>query len=145
MLNSRSKIYQLGAISKSALRKVINKLSQTVIAISIPTVSRNLLTVMGIKFFQITVVLLVLLSNLVVASPTWAKTAPSLNSNPDYFEVGQKVIWLYKARGDSADIQRIPAEVVKLGSKEVQIKVYKNKNESVNRWVNPNKLQNFHE
>ncbi|MDZ8187992.1 MAG: hypothetical protein RMX96_24465 [Nostoc sp. ChiSLP02] len=97
---------------------------------------------MNIKFLQITVVLLVLVSNLVVASPTWAKTAPSLISNTDNFEVGQKVIWLYKARGDSANIQKIPAEVVKLGSKEVQIKVHKTKNEFVNRWVNPNKLEN---
>ncbi|WP_221643030.1 hypothetical protein [Nostoc sp. 2RC] len=100
---------------------------------------------MNIKFFQITLVLLVFLFNLTFASPTWAKTAPSSSSNPDYFEVGQKVIWLYKARGDSADIQRIPAEVVKLGSKEVQIKVYKNKNQFVNRWVNPNKLENVRE
>ncbi|MBD2612277.1 hypothetical protein VF14_26825 [Nostoc linckia z18] len=97
------------------------------------------------KFFQITLVLLVFLFNLTFASPTWAKIAPSSSSNPDYFEVGQKVIWLYKARGDSADIQRIPAEVVKLGSKEVQIKVYKNKNQFVNRWVNPNKLENVRE
>ncbi|WP_392534286.1 hypothetical protein [Nostoc sp. C117] len=98
--------------------------------------------VMGMKIFQITIVSLVLLINLIVALPSWAETAASLTSSSDYFQVGQKVIWLYKSRGDSADIQRIPAEVVKLGSKQVQIKVYKNKNEFVNRWVNPNKLEN---
>jgi hypothetical protein len=127
------------------LIKAINEKSQPFVAIITPDFSKDLLTVMNIKFFQITLVLLVFLFNLAIASPpTWAKTTLSLTSNPDYFEVGQKVIWLYKARGDSADIQRIPAEVVKLGSKEVQIKVYKNKNEFVNRWVNPNKLENFH-
>ncbi|MCF2149674.1 hypothetical protein IQ276_025225 [Desmonostoc muscorum LEGE 12446] len=138
MRNSPNKIYELDAISKQALSQKTIKLSQSDIEISTPALSRNFLTAMGIKFFQTTVVLLVLLIELAVASPTWAKTAPS----PDYFEVGQKVIWLYKARGDSTDIQRIPAEVVKLGSKEVQIKVHKNKNEFVNRWVNPNKLEN---
>ncbi len=97
---------------------------------------------MDMKFFQITIVLLLIVFNLVIASPTWAKTTPSLTTNPDYFEVGQKVIWLYKARGDSTNIQRIPAEIIKLGSKEVQIKIHKNKNEFLNRWVNPNKLEN---
>ncbi|MEH1780622.1 MAG: hypothetical protein V7L26_16220 [Nostoc sp.] len=96
---------------------------------------------MIMKLFQISLVVLVLLINLVVAFPTWAESKPSLLSNPNYFEVGQKVIWLYKPRADSTDVQRIPAEIVKLSSKQVQIKVYKHNNEFVNRWVNPNKLE----
>ncbi|WP_334960040.1 hypothetical protein [Nostoc sp.] len=94
------------------------------------------------KLFQITLVVLVLLINLAIAFPSWAERAPSFTSNSNYFQVGQKVIWLYKARADSSDVQRIPAEVVKLSSKQVQIKVYKHNNEFVNRWVNPNKLEN---
>ncbi|QMS87216.1 hypothetical protein HUN01_06330 [Nostoc edaphicum CCNP1411] len=94
------------------------------------------------KIFQITLVVLVLLINLAIAFPSWAESTHSLTSNPNYFEVGQKVIWLYKPRTDSSDVQRIPAEVVKLSSKQVQIKVYKHNNEFVNRWVNPNKLEN---
>ncbi|MEH2148270.1 MAG: hypothetical protein V7K63_08905 [Nostoc sp.] len=98
---------------------------------------------MIMKLLQITLVVLVLLINLAIAFPSWAESTLSLTSNPNYFEVGQKVIWLYKPRTDSSDIQRIPAEVVKLSSKQVQIKVYKHNKEFVNRWVNPNKLENL--
>ncbi|MEH2109856.1 MAG: hypothetical protein V7K43_27090 [Nostoc sp.] len=94
------------------------------------------------KLLQITLVVLALLINLAIAFPSWGDSTLSLTSNPNYFEVGQKVIWLYKPRTDSSDVQRIPAEVVKLSSKQVQIKVYKNNKEFVNRWVNPNKLEN---
>lgn len=97
---------------------------------------------MIMKLFQITLVVLVLLINLAVVFPSWAESTLSLTSNPSYFEVGQKVIWLYKSRADSSDVQRIPAEIVKLSSKQVQIKVSKHNNEFVNRWVNPNKLEN---
>ncbi|WP_335090294.1 hypothetical protein [Nostoc sp.] len=94
------------------------------------------------KLFQITIVVLVLLINLAIAFPSWAESTPSLTSNSDNFQVGQKVIWLYKPRTDSGDVQKIPAEIVKLSSKQVQIKIYKHNNEFVNRWVNPNKLEN---
>ncbi|MHC5596555.1 MAG: hypothetical protein ACYTXC_11495 [Nostoc sp.] len=97
---------------------------------------------MIMKLFQITLVVLVLLLNLAVTFPSWAESTTSLTNNPNYFEIGQKVIWLYRPRADSSDVQRIPAEVVKLSSKQVQIKVYKHNNEFVNRWVNPNKLEN---
>ncbi|WP_292837520.1 hypothetical protein [Nostoc sp. JL33] len=97
---------------------------------------------MIMKLFQIILVVLVLLINLAIAFPSWAERASALTSNPNYFEVGQKVIWLYKPRADSSDVQRITAEVVKLSSKQVQIKVYKHNKEFVNRWVNPNKLEN---
>ncbi|MEH2354634.1 MAG: hypothetical protein V7K28_15825 [Nostoc sp.] len=97
---------------------------------------------MIMKLFQITLVVLVLLINLAVAFPSWADSTPSSTSNLNNFQVGQKVIWLYKPRTDSSDVQRIPAEIVKLSSKQVQIKVYKHNNEFVNRWVNPNKLEN---
>jgi hypothetical protein len=105
--------------------------------------SRPKTSAMIMKLFQITLVVLVLLINLVIAFPSWAEKTPSLNNNSDYFQVGQKVIWLYKARADSSDVQRIPAEVVQLSSKQVQIKVYKHNHEFVNRWVNPNKLENL--
>ncbi|MEH1804108.1 hypothetical protein [Nostoc sp.] len=94
------------------------------------------------KLFQITLVVLILLINLAVAFPSWAESTLALTSNLNNFQVGQKVIWLYKPRADSSDVQRIPAEIVKLSSKQVQIKVYKHNNEFVNRWVNPNKLEN---
>ncbi|MEH2333496.1 hypothetical protein [Nostoc sp.] len=94
------------------------------------------------KLFQITIVVLVLLINLAIAFPSWAESTSSLTSNSNSFQVGQKVIWLYKPRTDSGDVQRIPAEIVKLSSKQVQIKIYKHNNEFVNRWVNPNKLEN---
>ena len=97
---------------------------------------------MIMKLFQITLVVLVLLINLAISFPSWAEKPPYLTSNAEYFQVGQKVIWLYKPRADSSDVQRIPAEVVKLSSKQVQIKVYKHNHEFVNRWVNPNKLEN---
>ncbi|MEH2037854.1 MAG: hypothetical protein V7K87_16150 [Nostoc sp.] len=97
---------------------------------------------MIMKLFQITLVVLVLLINLAVAFPSWAESTLALTSNLNNFQVGQKVIWLYKPRTDSNDVQRIPAEIVKLSSKQVQIKVYKHNNEFVNRWVNPNKLEN---
>ncbi|GAA6619390.1 hypothetical protein [Scytonema sp. NUACC26] len=94
------------------------------------------------KLLQVLLVILVLVLNLVTAFPSWAKT-PSLANNPDDFQVGQKVIWLYKARADFEEVHKIPAEVVKLSDKQVQIKVRKN-NEFINRWVSPNKLKKFH-
>ncbi|MBD2438603.1 hypothetical protein [Nostoc sp. FACHB-110] len=94
------------------------------------------------KIFPLSLSVLVLLINFVVAFPSWADTHLSLVDHPHYFEVGQKVIWLYKSRPDAHDVQKIPAEVVKLSSKQVQIKVRKN-NEFINRWVNPNRLESF--
>ncbi|MBH8575511.1 hypothetical protein I8752_21365 [Nostocaceae cyanobacterium CENA369] len=85
-------------------------------------------------------IVLIVLISLVIATSSWADVTAPLTTNPHYF-VGQKVIWLYKARADSDRIQRIPAEVVKLGSKQVQVKVQKNNNEFVNRWVNQDKLE----
>lgn len=79
---------------------------------------------------------------LVIAFPSFAETH-HLKSNSNYFHIGQKVIWLYKPRADSTDIQRITAEIIKLGSKQVQIKVPSGRNEFLNRWVNRNKLENF--
>ncbi|MBW4455680.1 MAG: hypothetical protein KME55_24915 [Nostoc indistinguendum CM1-VF10] len=89
---------------------------------------------------KITLMILIFLINLVISAPSWADEALHLNVNTDYF-IGQKVIWLYKARADSEHTQRIPAEVIKLGSKQVQVKVHKNKNEFVNRWVNRDRLE----
>jgi hypothetical protein len=94
------------------------------------------------KVFRFALVVLIVSVNLVIAFPSWAETAPSLASNPKYFQVGQIVTWLYKARADSANVQRIPVEIVKLGSKQVQIKVSKKNKESINRWVNQNRLEN---
>ncbi|BAZ49907.1 hypothetical protein NIES4103_25200 [Nostoc sp. NIES-4103] len=94
------------------------------------------------KLFQIILVVLMLLVNLVIASPSWADRPLDLINN---FEVGQKVIWLYKPRADSADVQKIPAEIVKLGSKQVQIKVYRPNKEVINRWVNRNRLESLHQ
>ncbi|BAY22549.1 hypothetical protein NIES2100_23120 [Calothrix sp. NIES-2100] len=95
------------------------------------------------KNLPIYLIVLVLLINLVVACPSWAESSSSLMSNSDYFQVGQKVIWLYKARADSTNVQRIPAEIIKLGNKQVQIKVSLHDNEFVNRWVSRDRLENF--
>lgn len=95
------------------------------------------------KILPLSLAIVLLLINLIVAYPSWAITHLSLADNSHYFEVGEKVIWLYKPRADSADIQKIPAEVVKLSPKQVQIKVRKNNNEFINRWVNPNRLEIF--
>lgn len=92
------------------------------------------------KIIKIVLMTLILLINLAIAAPSWATGTPHLIANYDYF-VGQKVIWLYKARADSENTQRIPGEVVKLGSKQVQVKVQKNKNEFVSRWVNRDRLE----
>jgi hypothetical protein len=92
------------------------------------------------KILKIAFMILILFINLVIAAPSWADETPHLSSNSDYF-VGQKVVWLYKARADSESTQRIPAEIVKLGSKQVQVKVQKNQNEFVNRWVNRDRLE----
>ncbi|MDZ8056321.1 MAG: hypothetical protein RMX68_015235 [Aulosira sp. ZfuVER01] len=92
------------------------------------------------KILKIALMVLILFINLVIAAPSWADETPHLSSNSDYF-VGQKVVWLYKARADSDNIQKIPVEVVKLGSKQVQVKVHKNHNEFVNRWVNRDRLE----
>ncbi len=94
------------------------------------------------KLFQITLVVLMLLINLAGALSAWADEAPHLSNHPDYF-VGQEVVWLYKARADSKNVQRIPAKVVKLGSKQVQVRVNKHNNEFVNRWVNRDRLENL--
>ncbi|MBP5971861.1 hypothetical protein HW132_03705 [Brasilonema sp. CT11] len=93
------------------------------------------------KLFQIALVVLMLLINLVSPLSTWADEAPHLSKHPDYF-LGQKVVWLYQARPGSNNVQRIPAEVVKLGSKQVQVRVRKHNNEFVNRWVNRDRLEN---
>ncbi|MBW4628062.1 MAG: hypothetical protein KME49_21760 [Brasilonema octagenarum HA4186-MV1] len=93
------------------------------------------------KLLQIALLVLILSINLVVAYPSWADETPHFSKQPDYL-VGQKVVWLYKARTGSDNIQRIPGEVVKLGSKKVQVRVRKRNNEFVNRWVNRDKLEN---
>ena len=87
------------------------------------------------------VVVLLLGINFFVSPSSWAETSPTSTSNSDALEVGQKVIWLYKARADSANVHKGPAEIVKLGSKQVQIKFRRNNNEFVNRWVNRNRLE----
>ncbi|QLE59238.1 hypothetical protein FD725_01920 [Nostoc sp. TCL26-01] len=91
------------------------------------------------KNFPIALMTLILLINLVVSAPSWADQT-QLNFSSDYF-IGQKVTWLYKARADSEKIQRIPAQVVKLGSKQIQIKVQNKKNEFINRWVSRDRLE----
>ena len=57
------------------------------------------------------------------------------------FEVGQRVIWLYRARAGHSNVHRISVEIVKLGAKLVQIKVQKRNSEFVKRWVSQNRLE----
>ena len=88
--------------------------------------------------------MLVMLVNLIVAFPSWAEIQPSSIGNPDYFQIGQRVTWLYKARADSGDVHKISGEVVKLGSKRVLLKIHKNNSEFITRWVNRDRLENSH-
>lgn len=60
------------------------------------------------------------------------------------FAVGQKVIWHYKARTNYEYASKVPAEVVKLGAKRVQIMIKKNQDEFITRWVDPDKLETLH-
>jgi len=41
----------------------------------------------------------------------------------------------------ASQFKKVPAEIFKLGSKQVQIKFCRNNNEFVNRWVNRNRLE----
>ncbi len=93
------------------------------------------------KVLPMSVVVFLLGINFFVSASSVAETSSPSTSNSDALEVGQKVIWLYKARADSANVHKVPAEIVKLGSKQVQIKFCKNNNEFVNRWVNRNRLE----
>ncbi|WP_016875130.1 hypothetical protein [Chlorogloeopsis fritschii] len=93
------------------------------------------------KIFQIALIIFMFLLNLVSISPAWVDEGSQLSKNHKYF-VGERVVWLYKARADSDHIQRIPAEVIKLGSKQVQVRVHTQDNKFVNRWVDANKLEN---
>jgi hypothetical protein len=93
------------------------------------------------KLVQIAFIVLVLLINLVSPLNTLADEVTNGSKYPSYL-VGQKVVWLYKARTNSSNVQRILVEVVKLGSKKVLVRVRKKNNEFVDRWVNPDKLEN---
>lgn len=81
--------------------------------------------------------------NLINGFPTDVDEPQPLSQKNDYF-VGQRVIWLFRASTSSNNIQRIPAQVVKLGFKKVQIKVQKPDNNFVNRWVNRDKLETIY-
>jgi hypothetical protein len=93
------------------------------------------------KIFYITVVVVMLLINLVCSLSALADKESQFSKHSDYL-VGQKVVWLYKPRADSDKVQRIPAEVVKLGPKQVQVRVRKHNNKFIDRWVNPDRLEN---
>jgi len=95
------------------------------------------------KVFPLSLIVLLLGINVFISCPALAESSPSSIKSYDGLEVGQKVIWLYKVRADSADVHKILAEVIKLGAKQVQIKFRKNNNQFVNRWVNRNKLESF--
>ncbi|WP_341530918.1 hypothetical protein WKK05_17565 [Nostoc sp. UHCC 0302] len=55
-------------------------------------------------------------------------------------EPGQQVIWNYKPRQGYSD-HKIPAQIIKLGAKRVQIKVQKTTGEFLHRWVYQNRLE----
>ncbi|MBO3460476.1 hypothetical protein G7B40_000555 [Aetokthonos hydrillicola Thurmond2011] len=93
------------------------------------------------KLVQIAFVVLVLLINLASPLNTLADEVTDGSKYPNYL-VGQKIVWLYKPRANSSNVQRIVVEVVKLGSKKVLVRVRKKNNEFVDRWVNPDKLEN---
>jgi len=82
---------------------------------------------------------LVMLLNIVLALPSWADQT-NFSHNSDTFAIGQRVTWHYQARSGSDEVRKIPAEIIKLGAKRVQIKVRQNNGDYVNRWVNTDKL-----
>ncbi len=57
------------------------------------------------------------------------------------FEVGQQVIWFYAARVNSGSVHKVRAQVVKLGSKRVQIKIQQRDRTFASRWVNKERLK----
>ncbi|WP_206815004.1 hypothetical protein [Chroococcus sp. FPU101] len=66
---------------------------------------------------------------------------PKVSEQLNTFVVGQQVVWSYKAHHSHEAIQKVPAEVVKLGAKRVQIRVRQENGEFVKRWVNQSKLE----
>lgn len=66
---------------------------------------------------------------------------PKVTETLHTFTVGERVIWSYKAHASHGQVQKVPAEVVRLGMKRVQIRVKQNNGEFVNRWVNQSKLE----
>jgi hypothetical protein len=66
---------------------------------------------------------------------------PKITEKINNFAVGQQVIWSYKAHAGHGQIQKVPAIVVRLGAKRVQIKIQQDNGEFVKRWVNQGKLE----
>lgn len=66
---------------------------------------------------------------------------PKVSEQLNTFVVGQQVVWSYKAHPSHETIQKVPAEVVKLGAKRVQIRVQQENGEFVKRWVSQSKLE----
>ncbi|WP_013323885.1 hypothetical protein [Gloeothece verrucosa] len=87
-------------------------------------------------------IVLAVLLNLIWIQPALADQGKSWK-NAENFYVGQQVIWLYKAHASAKNVQKVPGEVLKLGTKEIQIKVKTNNDEFVKRWVSPDKLLNI--
>lgn len=83
---------------------------------------------------------LIMMLNIVLVQSCFADQL-KFSPNPDAFAIGQRVTWHYQARSGSDEIRKIPAEIIKLGAKRVQIKVRQNNGDYVNRWVNTNKLE----
>src|SRR5208282_4071582 len=77
----------------------------------------------------------------IAAARTTNGTSPVTNG----FAVGDKVNWLYEARGGYGYTQQIAGVVTKLGREKVQIRVAKRERNgwvAVERWVNAEKLSN---
>lgn len=54
---------------------------------------------------------------------------------------GDKLTWLYTPRGGYGYITPVDAEVLKVGSRKVKIRVRKVSGELVERWVSPENLR----
>lgn len=66
---------------------------------------------------------------------------PKVSEQFHTFEIGQRVIWSYKAHAGHGKSQKVSAQIVKLGTKRIQIRVKQHNGEFVDRWVNPSKLE----
>ncbi len=84
-----------------------------------------------------TLLSLILVLFLALSSPVLADGSLSNSA----FSIGQRVVWNYRVRANSEEVREIPAEVVKLGSKRVLIKIRQKNGGLITRWVGANKLK----
>jgi hypothetical protein len=79
--------------------------------------------------------------NLASAQPLLLALLPKVTKKLNTFKVGQRVIWSYKAHAGHGQIHKVLAKVIKLGAKQIQIRVEMDNGEFIDRWVDRHKLE----